>query len=441
MSGSGEEPSRAEPGPPHTVLLVYGTRPEAIKMAPVVRELAASPLFRPVVAVTGQHRSMLDQVNNLFGIVPDFDLEVLQQYQTLAGVTTRSLGGLEVTITEVRPDMVVVQGDTTTTFTGALAAFYLGVPVAHLEAGLRTNNPRSPYPEEINRRLTTQLTDLHLAPTPTSRDNLLAEGVKPDSVFVIGNTVIDALLQVVGQPPPPTDALLAEVHRRAADGSKPILLVTAHRRESWGKPLRQIGEALARLAADRPDLLVVFPIHRNPVVREAILPTLGGLTNVIVSDPADYATFAHLMRLATVVLTDSGGIQEEAPSLGKPVLVMRDTTERPEGVRAGTVALVGTDPCRIVADVDRLLDDEAAYAAMATAVNPYGDGQAGRRTVAALAHHLGCGPPVDEFAPPADPPANPEVVDVPRQSRTPSGTSRTGTRRVNAFDTPAGNGR
>jgi UDP-N-acetylglucosamine 2-epimerase (non-hydrolysing) len=386
-------------------------------MAPVVRELAASPLFRPVVAVTGQHRSMLDQVNNLFGIVPDFDLDVLQQRQTLASVATRSLSGLEATITEVAPDMVLVQGDTTTTFVGALAAFYLGVPVAHLEAGLRTNNRRSPYPEEINRRLTTQLADLHLAPTPTSRDNLLADGVDPDTAPVIGNTVIDALLQVAGQAPPLTDVLLNEVRRRTADTLRPVLLVTAHRRESWGEPLRQVGEALAHLAADRPDLLVVFPIHRNPVVREAILPAVGGLANVIVSDPADYAAFAHLMSLATIVLTDSGGIQEEAPSLGKPVLVMRDTTERPEGVRAGTVELVGTDPGRIVARVSRLLDDEAAYAAMATAVNPYGDGQAARRAVAALAHHFGCGPPVDEFVPQAALPANPQVVGVPQQTR------------------------
>jgi UDP-N-acetylglucosamine 2-epimerase (non-hydrolysing) len=383
-------------------LVVYGTRPEAIKMAPVVGELAASPLFHPVVAVTGQHRSMLDQVNNLFGIVPDFDLEVLRRRQTLASVTTRSLGGLEATITEVRPDMVVVQGDTTTTFVGALASFYLGVPVAHLEAGLRTNNRRSPYPEEINRRLTAQLADVHLAPTPASRDNLLSEGVEPDAVHVVGNTVIDALLHIVGQSPP-ADALLAEVRRRAADGSKPMLLVTAHRRESWGEPLRQVGKALARLAADRPDLLVVFPVHRNPVVREAILPALGGIANVIVSDPVDYAAFARLMGLATVVLTDSGGIQEEAPSLGTPVLVTRDTTERPECVRAGTAALVGTDPDRIVAEVGRLLDDEAAYSAMATAVNPYGDGQAARRAVAAFAHHLGCGPPVDEFVPRPEP--------------------------------------
>jgi UDP-N-acetylglucosamine 2-epimerase (non-hydrolysing) len=405
-------------GPERTVLVVYGTRPEAIKMAPVVRALAASPLFRPVVAVTGQHRSMLDQVNTLFGIVPDFDLDVLQQGQTLAGVTTRSLGGLEATITQVQPHIVIVQGDTTTTFTGSLAAFYLGVPIVHLEAGLRTNDPTSPFPEEINRRLTSQLADLHLAPTPTSRDNLLAEGIKPDTVFVVGNTVIDSLLWVVNEPMPTDDPLLAELERTAA-GTRPVLLVTAHRRESWGEPMRNIGHALARLATDRPDLLIVFPIHRNPTVRAAIMPAVSGLANVIVSDPVDYAVFARLMNRATIVLTDSGGVQEEAPSLGKPVLVMRDITERPEGVEAGTVALVGTDPDRIVDSVGRLLDDPLAYAVMAEAVNPYGDGEAARRTVAVLAHYFGVGAPADEFVPRSSLPADPRAIGVPRQVRTP----------------------
>ncbi|WP_322753185.1 non-hydrolyzing UDP-N-acetylglucosamine 2-epimerase [Frankia sp. Cas3] len=414
--------TRPDSGPDRTVLVIYGTRPEAIKMAPVVRELAASPFFRPVVAVTGQHRSMLDQVNNLFGIVPDVDLDVLQQGQTLAGVTTRSLGGLEAAITEIQPHIVIVQGDTTTTFTGALAAFYLGVPVAHLEAGLRTNDPTSPFPEEINRRLTTQLADLHLAPTPTSRDNLLAEGVKPDTVLVVGNTVIDSLLWVVKEPVPKDDPLLAELERNAS-GDRPVLLVTAHRRESWGEPMRNIGEALAQLATERPDLLIVFPIHRNPTVRAAIMPAVSGLTNVVVSDPADYTAFAHLMSRATIVLTDSGGVQEEAPSLGKPVLVMRDNTERPEGVDAGTVALVGTDPRRIVDGVGRLLDEPAAYAAMAEAVNPYGDGGAARRSVAALAHYFGLGPPVDEFVPRFRPPVGPATIGVPRQARTPVGRS------------------
>jgi UDP-N-acetylglucosamine 2-epimerase (non-hydrolysing) len=411
------DPQCGHVGAPRTVLVVYGTRPEAIKLAPLIRALSAAPIFRTVVAVTGQHRTMLDQVNTVFGIVPDFDLDVLRQRQTLAGVTTRSLGGLEATMAEVEPDLVVVQGDTTTTFAGALAAFYRRVPVVHLEAGLRTNNRASPFPEEINRRLTSQLADLHLAPTPASRDNLLAEGVQPDTVVVTGNTVIDALLWTVGRRPPHPDPALA---RLAAD-PRPVLMVTAHRRESWGEPLRAVGRALGRLATDRPNLLIVFPIHRNPVVREAILPALHGLDNVIVTDPIDYASFAHLMRRASVVLTDSGGIQEEAPSLGRPVLVMRDSTERPEGLRAGTVALVGTDPDRIVAAVGRLFDDPVAYAAMATATNPYGDGMAAGRSVAAIAHLFGQGPPADEFVPGAEPsrwhqPGAP-VGDVPRQTR------------------------
>ncbi|WP_250287121.1 non-hydrolyzing UDP-N-acetylglucosamine 2-epimerase [Frankia sp. CiP1_Cm_nod2] len=384
-----------------TVLLVYGTRPEAIKMAPLVQELARTYTVRPVIAVTGQHRLMLDQVNQLFDIKPDFDLEILQQRQSLAGITTRSLNGLEAVITEVRPDAVVVQGDTTTAFTGALAAFYLGVPVVHLEAGLRTVNPLLPFPEEINRRLTSQLAVLHLAPTPASRANLLAEGIRPESVFVTGNTVIDALLHVAAAPPPP-DELLAEMRARTDGGRYPLLLVTAHRRESWGEPLRRVGGALARLAAQRPELQIILPAHRNPVVREALLPAVGGLPNIRVVDPVDYAVFAHLMAMATVVLTDSGGVQEEAPSLGRPVLVMRDNTERPEGVQAGTAALVGTDPDRIVDAVAELLDDPTRYAAMANAVNPYGDGQAARRAVAAIEHYFNGAPAPADFVPGLD---------------------------------------
>ncbi|SQD98720.1 MULTISPECIES: non-hydrolyzing UDP-N-acetylglucosamine 2-epimerase [unclassified Parafrankia] len=395
-----------------TVLLVYGTRPEAIKMAPVVHELGRTGPLRPVVAVTGQHRSMLDQVNDLFGIVPDYDLGILRDRQSLAGVTTRSLGGLESVMAEVRPDVVVVQGDTTTAFTGALAAFYQGLPVVHMEAGLRTEDPASPFPEEINRRLTSQLADLHLTPTPSARANLLAEGIRPESVLVTGNTVIDALLHVTAAPPPP-DRLLAEVRQRSGDGRRQVLLVTAHRRESWGEPLARVGAALARLAEQRPELLIVLPVHRNPVVRETVLPPVEGFPNILVADPVDYATFAHLMKAATVVLTDSGGIQEEAPSLGKPVLVLRDNTERPEGVQAGTACLVGTESNRIVAAVDRLLDDPVAYAAMAEAINPYGDGQAARRTVAAIAHRFSDAPAPDSFVP------RPRTITIPVQPAAP----------------------
>jgi UDP-N-acetylglucosamine 2-epimerase (non-hydrolysing) len=376
------------------IMVIYGTRPEAVKVAPLIRALEASPMFTPLVAVTAQHRSMLDQVNEVFDIKPEFDLDIHRPGQTLTAITTRALHGVQEMLAEQRPDAVVVQGDTTTVFAAALAAFYEQIPVVHLEAGLRTGNPYSPYPEEINRRLATRLTALHLAPTATSKANLLTENVDPATVVVTGNTVIDALLWAVGRQFDYGEPVLADLDASAA----PVLLVTAHRRESWGTPLRDVGCALARIADQHRDLRIVFPIHRNPAVRDAILPAIGHLPNVTVTEPLPYGGFARLMNRATVILTDSGGVQEEGPSLGKPVLVMRDTTERPEAVLAGTVRLVGTDPDLIVRSVGRLLTDPAAYTAMANAVNPYGDGRAAGRAVAALAHHFGLGPPPDEFA-------------------------------------------
>ena len=380
------------------IMVIYGTRPEAIKVAPLIRALDESGRFTVQVAVTAQHRTMLDQVNDVFGIKPEFDLDIHSPGQTLAEITTRALTGLHALLAKVRPDAVVVQGDTTTVFAAALAAFYEQIPVVHLEAGLRTGNPYSPYPEEINRQLATRLAALHLAPTATSRANLLAERVGPASVVVTGNTVIDALLWTVRQPasfgePRYGDPALDRLDRD--DG--PVLLVTAHRRESWGVPLRAVGRALSRLAGAHPGLRIAFPIHRNPVVRDAIIPSIAGLPNVIVTEPLPYAGFARLMNRSTVILTDSGGVQEEGPSLGKPVLVMRDTTERPEAVSAGTVRLVGTGEDQIVAEVGRLLTDIAAHAAMANAVNPYGDGRAAERAVAALAHFFRLGPPAAEF--------------------------------------------
>jgi len=381
-------------------MVVAGTRPEAIKLAPVVMELEASPLFDARLTLTAQHREMVDQVLSVFGIRPHHDLNINRAGQSLVDVATRALRGLADLITDDRPDAVVVQGDTTTAFAGALAAFYADVPVVHVEAGLRTGNSRSPFPEEINRRLVTQLTDLHLVPTPTNRANLVAEGIDASRIVVTGNTVIDALLWAVDRgnghhPGDYGDPRLADLD---AD-SRRVLVVTAHRRESWGTSMQAIGLALADLARAEPDLLVVFPIHPNPVVREAILPAVDGLANVIMVEPLDYGSFAALLRRAHIVLTDSGGIQEEGPSLGKPVLVMRDTTERPEAVRAGTVRLVGTGRATIVASVLELLRDDAAYVAMARAVNPYGDGLAATRTVAAMAHFFGLGPPPDEFDP------------------------------------------
>jgi UDP-N-acetylglucosamine 2-epimerase (non-hydrolysing) len=383
-------PAGAEP---RRIMVVYGTRPEAVKVAPLIRSLATSPMFTALVTVTAQHRSMLDQVNEVFGIKPDFDLDIHQPGQTLSGITTRALGGVQMLLARERPDAVVVQGDTTTVFAAALAAFYEQIPVVHLEAGLRTADPRAPYPEEINRRLATQLADLHLAPTATSRANLLAENVDPAAVVVTGNTVIDALQWAVERPFSHSRPELAELETSGA----PVLLVTAHRRESLGRPLREVGHALARIARSHRDLRIVFPIHRNPLVRDAVLPAVGHIPNVTVTEPLPYGEFAHLMNRAALILTDSGGVQEEGPSLGTPVLVMRDTTERPEAVRAGTVRLVGTDEDLIVKTVGQLLADPAAYAAMANAVNPYGDGHAAERAVAALAHHLGLGPPAEEF--------------------------------------------
>ena len=378
---------------PRRIMVIYGTRPEAVKVAPLIRALDESPLFTVLAAVTAQHRSMLDQVNQVFGITPQYDLDIHEPGQTLTDITTRALSGVQRLLAEQRPDAVLVQGDTTTVFAAALAAFYEKIPVAHLEAGLRTGDAYSPYPEEINRRLATRLAALHLAPTATSRANLLTENVDPGSVVVTGNTVIDALLWAVARRLEYGDPALDDLDSH----DSPVLLVTAHRRESWGAALRGVGRALARIARSHPDLRVVFPIHRNPIVREAVLPAINDIANVIVTEPLPYGGFARLMNRATLILTDSGGVQEEGPSLGKPVLVMRDTTERPEAIRAGTVQLVGTDESLIVDTVDKLLTDFDAYAAMANAINPYGDGLAAQRAVAALAHYFGDGPAAEEF--------------------------------------------
>lgn len=374
-------------------MVVFGTRPEAIKMAPVVLALAESSVLEPVVVVTAQHRAMLDQVLELFDIKLDFDLDIIRERQTLTGVTLAALGGLSPLVESEAPAALLVQGDTTTTLTAALAAFYHQIPVVHLEAGLRTGDRLSPYPEEVNRRLTTQLSSLHLAPTSTAKSNLLAENVDASSIVVTGNTVIDALLWTVERRLAYGDPALNDLD----DGNRRVLLVTAHRRESWGVPMDAIGQALAEIATAEPDLVVVFPIHANPVVRHSILPAVEGLANVRVVEPLAYGGFARLMVRSHLILTDSGGIQEEGPSLGKPVLVMRDKTERPEGVSAGTVRLVGTRRLDIVTAVSQLLHEPSAHAAMANAVNPYGDGRAAERTAAAVAHLLGDGPPPEEF--------------------------------------------
>ncbi|MFZ5901360.1 MAG: non-hydrolyzing UDP-N-acetylglucosamine 2-epimerase, partial [Bacillota bacterium] len=348
----------------------------------------ASPHFRCVVAVTAQHREMLDQVLDLFGIRPAYDLDIMRQGQTLFDITRRALTGLEGVLRKERPDMVLVHGDTTTTFAAALAAFYQKTPVGHVEAGLRTRNKYSPFPEEMNRHLTGVITDLHFAPTAGAKTNLLAEGVAPEKIVVTGNTVIDAFLSTVRKEYAFEDPILKSVQ----DDRYRVILVTTHRRENLGEPLRQVYLALRDFVDRYPDVQVVFPVHRNPAVRKVVREVLGDLDRVHLVEPLPYLPFAHLIKHSYLVLTDSGGIQEEAPSLGKPVLVLRDTTERPEAVDAGTVLLVGTDRRRVFAAADTLLSDPEAYRRMAEAVNPYGDGQAAARIVQTLAHRFGLSP-------------------------------------------------
>nr|WP_144931880.1 UDP-N-acetylglucosamine 2-epimerase (non-hydrolyzing) [Kocuria indica] len=376
-----------------TIMPIYGTRPEAIKMAPIVTALQNSDQFECVVTVTGQHREMLDQVNEIFGITPEHDLNIIQPRQTLNGVLTRTVEGLDRIFEDTPPDAVVVQGDTTTSTAAAIAAFYRGIPVIHAEAGLRSFNLFSPFPEEANRKITSQITSLHLAPTATSKENLLREAITEEDIVVTGNTVIDALLHTVEQQLPFTDPQLEKI----ASSGKRVLLVTTHRRENQGEAMRGVGRALARIADAEPELIIVLPAHRNPVVREAVLPAIEGKPNVVVTEPLAYGEFTRMLSVAHVVLTDSGGVQEEAPSLGKPVLVMRENTERPEAVTAGTVKLIGTDEERIVTEVHRLLNDADAYQAMANAVNPYGDGKAAERSLAAIEQMFDVGRRVADF--------------------------------------------
>lgn len=366
------------------VMTVYGTRPEAIKVAPVITALETDDRFDSLTVVTGQHREMLDQVNDVFGIVPDHDLDIMSHGQTLGQIFARVMSRLDPILEARRPDAVIVQGDTSTSTAAALAAFYRQIPVVHLEAGLRSGDIMSPFPEEANRKITSQIASLHLAPTLRSLANLVAEGVQLENIVVTGNTVIDALYLAVERRTAFADPALERV---AASGRR-IVLVTTHRRENWGDAMEGVGRALARIARRFPDAEIVLPVHRNPVVRDAVLPHLAGLGNATVTEPLGYGEFTHLLSLSTLVLTDSGGLQEEAPSLGKPVLVMRDNTERPEAVEAGTARLIGTAEERVVAEVTRLLTNDAAYAAMAQAVNPYGDGRSAGRVLDATARML-----------------------------------------------------
>lgn len=368
------------------VLVIFGTRPEAIKLCPLIGALKApayAEKLSPVICVTGQHREMLEQVLRIFEIRPDFDLAVMQPGHSLAELSSRLLGMLPAVFAEVKPALTVVQGDTTTTLCGALSAFYAGVDIAHVEAGLRTFDLRAPFPEEMNRVLTAQLTAVHFAATRRAADNLLREGVPTAAIEVTGNTGIDAVLAVSSR----LNAGVASGLNLALNGNKRLILVTAHRRESFGGDFENICGAISEIA-ERKDVQIVWPVHRNPNVTRPVEAALRGRTNVILAEPLEYVQFVDLMRRAYFLITDSGGIQEEAPSLGKPVLVLRKTTERPEAVEVGTVKLVGTDPGRIVKESARLLEDREEYERMARLHNPYGDGQASARIARRIASHL-----------------------------------------------------
>lgn len=365
------------------VMTVFGTRPEAIKMAPLVKELEKNnDKIQSIVTVTAQHRQMLDQVLTIFEITPDYDLNIMKDRQTLIDVTTRSLEGLNRVFREVKPDIVLVHGDTTTTFVASLAAFYNQIPIGHVEAGLRTGNKYSPYPEEMNRQLTGVLADLHFAPTEQSKHNLLAENKKEKDIFITGNTAIDALKTTV------KNNYSHPVLERL--GQDRLVLMTAHRRENTGEPMENMFRAINRLVEKHDDIQVVYPVHMNPVVREIANRILGDNNRIHLIEPLDVIDFHNFASRAYLILTDSGGVQEEAPSLGVPVLVLRDTTERPEGVAAGTLKLAGTDEAVIFHLADELLTDKAAHDQMAKASNPYGDGEASKRIVEAILYHFGC---------------------------------------------------
>ena len=378
---------------PKKILIVFGTRPEAIKMAPVVKAFqSAAPHCKTVVCVTAQHREMLDQVLKLFEIVPEHDLNIMKPGQDLYDITGNILTGLKAILATEQPDLVLVHGDTTTTLAATLAAYYARVPVGHVEAGLRTGNKFAPFPEEINRKVTGAIADLHFAPTKTARANLLREGIDPATIFVTGNTVIDALLSVVPKLQN-TPQLKTELDNKFAflDATKKLILVTGHRRENFGEGFENICNALADIAASSPGVEVLYPVHLNPNVRKPVADILAArkLVNVHLIDPVDYLPFVYLMNRAHIIITDSGGVQEEAPSLGKPVLVMRDTTERPEAVEAGTVKLVGTSRAAIVKETLNLLQNQQDYATMSQAHNPYGDGAAATRIVQAVLSKMG----------------------------------------------------
>ena len=365
--------------------LIFGTRPETIKMFPIISEIKKYPhLIDFKIVVTGQHREMLDQMLEIFKIIPDYDLDIMEQVQSLSQITKNSLIGIERILKKERPNMVLVQGDTTTTFAGALAAFYQKIKIGHIEAGLRTNNKYYPFPEEINRHLTSVLADLHFAPTAQSCKNLLSEGVKREDIFICGNTVIDSLFLMIKKNHIFTEPLL----RDKKIFEKKIILVTVHRRENWGEPLKKICQALIKLLDEHSDLFVIIPLHKNPEIRKTVNHILKDRRDILLLDTLDYGDMINLMSKIYIILTDSGGIQEEAPSLGKPIFVLRDETERPEAVEAGVVKLIGTNKERIVSEVNIILTNKDKYMEMAKRINPYGDGKASKRIIKKILHNF-----------------------------------------------------
>lgn len=368
------------------IMTVFGTRPEAIKMAPILLELYKHlDKIMPVVMVTAQHREMLDQVLELFHITPDYDLDIMAKGQTLFDITSKAIKGMDKVMEQEKPDIVLVHGDTTTTFSGALAAYYHQIPVGHVEAGLRTYDKYSPFPEEMNRKLTSCIADLNFVPTEPAKINLMAENVKAENIFITGNTVIDALYHTIKDDFQFADELLKNIdfaHKR-------IILVTTHRRENLGEPMRHVYKALKQITEEFDDVEVVFPVHKNQKVREIVKEELGGVERVHLIEPLNYELFTNLMHKAYLILTDSGGVQEEAPALGKPVLVLRNTTERPEAVAAGTVKLIGTNQIVVYSETKKLLTNEVAYNGMAESANPYGDGKASERIIQAVLYHYG----------------------------------------------------
>ena len=361
------------------IITIFGTRPEAIKMAPLVKELERREEIESKVCVTAQHREMLDQVLELFDIQPDFDLNIMETRQTLTGITNKVLEGLEEVFEKEKPDMILVHGDTTTTFAGALAAFYQQIKVGHVEAGLRTFNKYFPFPEEMNRKLTGSLTDLHFAPTDGSKENLLREGVKENDIYVTGNTVIDAMKHTVEK-----NYIFDNEELNDIDFSKKVIMITAHRRENWGEGIQNICIALNKIVEENEDVELIYLVHLNPVVKDVVFERLGGKERIHLLSPLDTKETHNLMNKSFMVMTDSGGLQEEAPHLGKPVLVLRDVTERPEAVDAGTVKLVGTDIDKIVSEANELLRNPESYFKMSKSINPYGDGIASKRIVEAI---------------------------------------------------------